>query len=104
MVPKVISQFKKKKAFHLIITEYFVLGTGNVTVNKILKTPFLKELRSEETRYKYILKIYGMANGSKSFGGKTAGKVLDVREESSIKTVREGHTKKTAFEEKPEGT
>lgn len=62
-----------------------MLDTGNVTVNKVLNTLALKKLMLGETMYKYILKIYGMANGSKCFGGKTAGKVLDMREESSIK-------------------
>lgn len=55
-----------------------MLGAGNVTINQTLKIPALEELRLEATMNKYILKVYGMTNGTRHFAGKTRGEAVNV--------------------------
>ena len=80
-----------------------MLGTGNVTVN--FKNPCSQEAYVEETMYKYILKIYGRQMVLSTLEVKQQERRLIWGRKAVLnKMVNEGHTKKIAFEKKPEGT
>lgn len=60
-----------------------MLGIGNVTIN--FKNPYPQGAYVRRDNVQIHFKNIWKANGSQHFGGKTAGKELDAREESSIK-------------------